>query len=341
MDSSFDISKIIKGFQLADSENSRQGVLDYREKGALRGKFLGFPYFNEHYTMALPGCTDWTGFPASGKSEFLLELLMNTSEFYGWKHLLFVPDVGDKVEVLAILVHKSTGKTFDKRYINSNYIGESEVHNALDWIYQHFFIVTKVDLKAKITPYQFWDLAAQMNKEVIGGIQTATIDSWKDMRHGVGMDGESFGRDDKYLEDVLSYRNAMAELHKMHFNIVIHPVKTEADKDGQRKAPGPYDLKGGSEWFNSGKCMITAHRVSGSYNAVDIIVTKAKPKSVAKVGSVRFYFDTAIAKYYWDNDGDRIFASKINTPPKALLLGNSEQSKVELYEGEDDDDMPF
>ena len=328
-----------KGFEILDSNNTRESLMKYRENGAIRGKFLGFPFLDEHYTIALPGCTDITGFPASGKSEFWLELLLNTSLFYGWKHLMYVPDVGDKDEILAILIHKISGKTFDKRFINSNYISEQEIDRHLGWILHHFRILTKVDLKAKITPYEFWDMAAKMKYETDGGIQTATIDSWKDMKHGVGIDGESFGRDDKYLEDVLSYRNAMSEFHKMHFGTIIHPVKTEADKDGHRKPPTPYDLKGGSEWYNSGKCMITVHRQSGHPNAVDIMITKAKPKSVASVGTVGMFFDRTLSKFYWDNAGEKVFANSEKISPKALLISN----KQSLFENDDDDDpdLPF
>lgn len=324
------------GFQILDNNNSRESLLNYRENGAIRGKYLGFPLLEEYYTIALPGCTDITGFPASGKSEFWLELLLNTSLFHGWKHLLYVPDVGDKNETLAILIHKLSGKTFDKRFVNSNYISEQEVDKHLDWILHHFRILTKVDLKAKITPYEFYDLAAKMKTEIDGGIQTATIDSWKDMKHGIGMDGESFGRDDKYLEDVLSYRNAMSELHKIHFGTIIHPIKTEADKDGSRKPPTPYDLKGGSEWYNSGKCMITVHRQSGHPNAVDIMITKAKPKSVANVGKVEMFFDKITARFYTDNFGEKVYANHIYEKPKALALSESS-----IFDDNEDDQLPF
>lgn len=321
------------GFSIVNN-SIRDEIMSYREKGALRGCYLGFPLLDEHYSIALPGCTDISGFPASGKSEFLLELLLNTSLYYGWKHLLYVPDVGDKNEVVAILIHKISGKTFDKRFVNSNYISEQEVDRNLDWILHHFRIMVKDDMKAKISPYEFWDIAAKMNKETDGGIQTATIDSWKDLKHGVGLDGESFARDDKYLDDVLSYRNSMAELHKMHFFIVIHPVKTEADKDGHRKPPTPYDLKGGGTWFDNGKCMITVHRQSGHPNAVDVMVTKAKPKSVASVGKVEFFFDRTLAKFYWMDQGNKHYAKKEKFKPIGLQIHEDLQD-------DQDDDVPF
>lgn len=191
------------GFEIATYDNTRDAVMKYRERGALRGIFLGFPMFHEKYTMSLPGCTDWSGTPQSGKSEFLLEMLLNSALFQGWKHLMYVPDIGQKEVVISKLIHKLSGKTFDKRFVNSNYITEAEIDRHLNWVFEHFLIVTRSDTKKKLTPYQFWDWAVQIKKE--HGLHTATIDSWKDMKRYVGRDGEPIMRDDLYLEDVLEY----------------------------------------------------------------------------------------------------------------------------------------
>jgi len=326
------------GFKILENSDVQDDLIKYREKGALRGVYLGFPILHENYTMSLPGVTDWTGFPGSGKSEMLIDLLVNTSIFYGWKHLLYVPDVGDKNEIISIIIHKLTGKTFDKRFENTNYITETEMLKELDWVLQHFKIIHKTNLSAKMTPYEFWDLAATLKKSL--GIYTATIDSWKDMRHGIAPDGTTFSRDDKYLEDVLSYRNAMAESHNLHFHTVIHPRGgTEKDKDGNRRPPRPDDLKGGSEWWNNGKTMITIHRPDGSTNEVKFIVTKAKPKTVAKVGEVIMYFDFTKNKFYHlDSENIKHYAQKDYQKPNSLSIfeggslgGNSE----------DEDTVPF
>lgn len=326
-----------KGFKLLTREDCYNDLLKYREQGAIRGVFLGFPILHEYYTISLPGVTDITGFPQSGKSEVLLEWLLNTSLYYGWRHLLYVPDVGDKNEILSILIHKITGKTFDKRFVNSNYITEEEVTKEIDWVLNHFIILHKEDLSANMTPYQFWDLAAKLkvDEKDKGGLHTATIDSWKDMRHGIGLNGEGFARDDKYLEDVLSYRNAMSEKHKLHFFTVIHPKSgTEKDKDGNRKPPRPDDLKGGSEWWNNGKTMITVHREEGTANKVKIIVTKAKPKTVAKQGSCDMYFDRKLNKFYWDYNGKDTYAKKEYFKPTGISVS-------EDMEDDDDSEIPF
>lgn len=327
--------KIKEGFDIVNSDNSRESLLQYHKEGALRGIYLGFPVFNEKYTMSLPGATEWTGIPSSGKTEFLMECLLNASQYYGWRHLLYVPDIGKKEMAIAMLIHKLSGKTFDKRY-KSNHITEEEIQRHYDWVIDHFKILYKTNAKAKITPYEFWDMAVEMDKESIKKdgrrIHTATIDSWKDMKRYVGQQGESIARDDLYLEDVLEYRNTLSELHKMHFHIVIHPLKTETDKNGVRKAPTPYELKGGPTWYDMGKCQVTVHRIDGTANEVDIIVTKAKPESVASVGATRMFFDKKIRRFYWDYNGTDTYAKKEYFKPTGISIAEDDT---------DDSDIPF
>jgi len=327
---------IDKRFEIATYDNTRDLMYKYREQGALRGVYLGFPELHEIYTMSLPGCTEWTGTPQSGKSEVLLEKLLNTSLFYGWKHLLYVPDIGRKEVVIAKLIHKISGKTFDKRYINSNYISEAEIERHLQWILEHFFILTRKDTKKKITPYEFWDLAVQMKYDM--GLHTATIDSWKDMKRYVGRDGEPIHRDDLYLEDVLEYRNTLSEEHNLHFHIIIHPLKTEFDSTGKRKPPHPYDLKGGTTWFDSGKCQVTIHRIDGSPNGFRFIVYKGKPETVAKIGECIMYYDATKSRIYTDGPEGKKYANAKYIAPKASLL-----EKQSLHEDDDEEDpeLPF
>lgn len=327
-----------KGFGIATYDDTREDIMKYREKGALRGVYLGFDNLHENYTMSLPGCSDWTGKPQSGKSEFVLELLLNTSLFYGWKHLMYVPDIGQKEVVISKLIHKLSGKTFDKRFVNSNYISEEEIEKQLHWVMEHFKIVTRKDTRQKITPYEFWDWAVKIKKEE--GLHTATIDSWKDMKRYVGRDGEPIHRDDLYLEDVLEYRNALSEEHNLHFHIIIHPLKTEKDNNGMYKPPHPYDLKGGTTWFDSGKCMGTVHRVDGTHNEVRIIFNKAKPETVASIGESKFYYDRTLARYYVDGEDGKKYSKPIYEKPKSAFI-SEKQSEIIYEEDEPDDELPF
>jgi hypothetical protein len=298
-----------KGFEIVEASSIVEELQDYRDNYHRKGKYLGFKNIDDLYTMQLGTCTDWTGFPRSGKTQVLMELLLNTSLYYGWKHLVYFPDVGNKTEIIADLVHKKTGKTFNPQYQNT--IDDKTIYREAEWICEHFKVLTKSDVKAKLTPYEFFDMAAKMSSE----IQTASIDSWKDLNHPYAEKGGYA----QYLEDVLPYRNQVAEDNNIHIHTVIHPKLTEK-VNGVRKAPTPYDLKGGSEWFNSGKCMITIHRENPEGNIADFYVNKVKPRSCGNVGNTCLNFDIEKFVYFTLESSTvgnkRIYASAKDEPKK-------------------------
>jgi len=293
---------IKKGFEIVKGNNISDELINYRDKYNEKGKYVGFSRFEGIYRMALGTCTDWTGIPRSGKTQVLMELLLNTSKFYGWRHLLYFPDVGNKWEVLSDLIHKYTGKSFNPMHKNA--ISDKEIYDSIEWITHHFLILTKKDVKANLTPFEFWDMAVEMKKNDPNGLHTACIDSWKDMHH----DYNKYGGYAMYLEKVLPYRNQLAEDNNLHFHTVIHPKATDK-VDGKRQMPTPYDLKGGSEWFNSGKCMVTVHRESVEQNFVDINFTKIKPRSNGTPGHISLNFDLDKFVYYEQKEnGSRTYA---------------------------------
>jgi hypothetical protein len=279
----------MKGFKITKAHEVIDDLFRYRNNYHEKGKYLGFEGMDEYYSMSLGNCTDWTGFPMSGKTQVLMECLMNTSRFYGWKHLVYFPDVGSNVEIIADLINKKTGKSFNPS--SYNVITDDEIVSAIDWITHHFKVLTRDDIKAKMTPIEFWDYAVQLKKDE--GLETASIDSWKDLNHPYN----DYGGYAQYLEFVLPYRNQIAEDNDLHLHTIIHPKLTEKE-NGKRSAPVPYDLKGGSEWFNSGKCMVTVHREDPTYYKAELYFNKIKPRSNGKIGKHEIFFDKEKLVYF-------------------------------------------
>jgi len=297
---------MVKGFEITKGSDVFSKLQDHRNNYHNKGKYLGWDCLHEHYSMQLGNVTDWTGYPMSGKTQVLMELLLNTSMWYGWRHLVYFPDVGNNVEIIADLIHKKTGKTFDP--LQENAITDTEISQELEWICHHFKVLTKKEVKAKMTPFEFWDMAAELKKTE--GLETASIDSWKDMSHPY----HEYGGYATYLEVVLPYRNQIAEDNELHLHTIIHPKLTEKE-NGKRKPPVPYDLKGGSEWFNSGKSMITVHRPSLEDNLAVINFNKIKPRAIGKIGSIELRFDLNTFTYYQleqvsPNQFDKKYASE-------------------------------
>jgi twinkle protein len=254
---------------------------------------VGFRDIDEHYKILLGNCTDITGYPYSGKTLFLMEILYNLSEEHGFKHLLHLPDSGKPEEVMALLFQKRTGLTFDKRY--SNVIDETTIMKEIHWIDEHFKIL---DYTKRPSPKEYWDYAAKEN------FHTASIDSWNYMRHE--------GEGTKYLADILSYRNEIAEKYNKHFFTIIHPRNPNGhdyDSDGKLKAPDVFNLMGGSEWNNNGKNIVVVHKESKESFNYDIYFRKIKPRIVGKTGFTTLQYDIKNQKFFeFDENNLPMFA---------------------------------
>ena len=119
----------LKGYKVTETSDIIDKIYKHRDNYNNKGKFLGWESLDEFYSMQLGNCTDWTGFPMSGKTQVLMECLLNTSKFYGWKHLVYFPDVGSNVEIVADLIHKLTGKSFNPlEHSQGSYIRRIKVH---------------------------------------------------------------------------------------------------------------------------------------------------------------------------------------------------------------------
>lgn len=256
------------------------------------GLNLGFVCLNEYYTHRNSGVTDWTGSPGSGKTLFALECLFNLSEHFGKRHGLYVPDIGSDEDVLEQLVKMKTGKDFYDKY--NNKITEKELANALNWIGHHFIIFKKKNFRTGVVPLDFWETVANY-KDDGGVLDTGLIDSWKNMKHLYS------GREDLYLDDILAVRNELSETSKKHFHTIAHAGKLENDPTtDKRRIPTAHDIKGGGSWHASGKNIITVDYPDKTSNGVDIYVSKVKPRSVGKVGSVigKLFYDFKKGRYY-------------------------------------------
>lgn len=279
----------MNGFEIISSSRLTKDLDDYLSKGAEPGRSTGFDVIDNHYTVLDAGVTDITGYPGSGKTLFLDDLLMSMSQRYGKRHLIYMPDSGNHKEIYSKLIHKVTGKTFVRNKGYTNVITREEMYAAKDWIAQHFHVVVRTDFKKRLTPFEFWDFAV---KE---GYDSAAIDSWNFMSH-------PHGGGTQYLAEVLSYRNELAESNNIHFYTIIHPKNpTEKDynSEGKLRPANQYSLMGGSEWNNNGKNIISLHSHSKESTDYEVHFCKIKPDIVGVAGGmVDLSFDWRLRRFY-------------------------------------------
>lgn len=297
----------MKGFKILEHDDIHEDIERVHTKGWDSGLHVGFDNIANHYNILQGSCTDWTGYPQSGKTELALEFLFNMTNFYGHTHMLFVPDIGSSVEVMIKLIHKYTGETFKRQY--HNFITIKKVWESLPHLIHHFKIVHKTEIKAKASPVDLWEYAATYAKQ--SPLHSLLIDSWKDCWHDYKSYGGNYAQ---YLSNVLPIRNSIAEQSGLHFHTVIHPKLPFMGKDRKIMPPNYYDMEGGAQWNNSGKCIIAVHRENWDTNITDIYFRKIKPESVGRPTHtpVCLNFDVAKSRYYTISGTQTLFATKQN-----------------------------
>lgn len=269
------------------------------------GLDTGFKCLNEFYTHKEGGVTDWTGTPGSGKTYFALEIMFGLAENYGKRTFLYVPDLGSRAEIGAKLLKMKTGLDMDSKY--GRKIEKHKISQAMEWILYHFVVVDRDKLPSgkrapKPDPLKLWEMGCKF-KDENGEVDQILIDSWKNMRHIYE------GREDQYLDHILSERNEMAEDYNKHIHTIAHATKPK-QYGKARVIPTAYDIKGGGSWFDNGKNIITVDFPDKTKTYVDLYISKTKPESVGKPGAVinKLFLDVARGRYYEDISGNRAYS---------------------------------
>jgi hypothetical protein len=294
--------------KIVNYNERRDSFIEYHKTGGAGLNYSGFESLVGTFQFAYDGVTDITGHGGSGKTEFALEILFYQSEQFGFRHLLYVPDIGSYKEIRRKLLIKYYRRSF-RGYNNS--IQEHEIIAAASWIDHHFLVIEKKDYKKPMTPQMIWEFAAEYRDEN-GSIQSCFIDSWKNLFHPI----KEFGREDQYNDYILSFRNELAESACKHFMTIAHSIKTEREKQtdsdkSKRRLPDADDIKGGG-WLANGKTIITVDRPNKEYEDFDVYFSKVKPDTIGVAKSIigKFGFNWRRSRAYETIRGQMYYAGE-------------------------------
>ena len=288
------------------------------KNGIPEGSKVGLRSFDKQLTFVKGGCTDITGYPFYGKSLFMKEIMMGLTLNEGWRHCVYMPDDGSDTEVISNLMHKLSGKTFDKDY--PNHITEREISKYSATLCDRFKFISS---EHSIEPEAFWNYAKE-NK-----CTSAVIDSWNYMAHK----GEPTNPD--YLRKILSLRNRFMDVNKMHSFIIIHPKNPDPKqvKAGEVNKPSVYDLMGGSEWNNNGRNILVVHKETKDHHQpYQVYIDKVKPKHYGQLGECSLHMD-------WNSQRFYEFNSVFNTKNFAYAIQEVVQDPIDIFQVTND--TPF
>ena len=292
-----------------------QSLTDLRNKGYVKGKSTGLFSLDENITLVKGYPFFVAGSPGSGKTEFVLEVLINTSKKYGWKHFIYVGENGETRDIFAELCFKYAGKSYIKGYPNS--LDEKEAVSVEYFINEHFVVV---NAEFDYTIDDFYKSCERAEKEYNVKFDTTLFDPFNDI---IDESDLHKGRDDKWLNVALkTVRNSSKNNKRIDFIIEhVSDPAPEKDKDTNNWFTRPAkasEWAKGKTWHRRGFMMVLIYRPpifltdkngrNYDENETLVIIQKAKPKGAGKIGTMSIWFNKTKNKFYYkDSYGNELY----------------------------------
>jgi hypothetical protein len=296
------------------AEDVRDSLSTLRNEGVKKGAWTGFDSLFDKYSVKKGSTTYIYAGAHQGKSQFGFELMMNLSEYSGWKWAVYTPETGSPTEVFAELLWVYLRKPF---LINDHLTAtDEETEKAISFINDHFYIIDSglQDLSVE----GFYTAVDQIEADNFITIDGCMIDPFTEIKTDVA----SGVRDDIAIGQVLTKIRKHSAEKDYHTIVTVHTKHQQAKyKSGVPYVDKPTmnDIAGGMQWSRKGMMVVNVWRcpygledgngVPYEPNQVEITIVKAKPKIVGRLGTVTLYYDRMKNRYYeMDKDGNKVFA---------------------------------
>lgn len=269
----------------------RASVLDQFKRGSQVGEPSGLSFLDPHLKIRPGYFYTVTGWPGSGKSEFVLQLAVLQSIIAKRKVAFYSPESYPVESFISTMAHCYLGKSTDRHY--QDCCSESEYITALDWLNEWFIFVEHEENPDPVT------IIEDFKQCKVGyGCKVFILDPFNSLT----AEDESSNMAVQ-LKEILNKFVHFTHTEKVIFFCIEHP-KTPRDPNMANDIPGPFMLFGGSMWWNKSDCVLAIHayKSEGKYTGdVTVKVWKMKNQKLnGRPGEVSCVFDIIRNRYYAD-----------------------------------------
>lgn len=260
--------------------------------GMRKGDSTGWASVDEHFTVVPGQLTLVTGWPGSGKSEWVDAMMCNLARG-AWRFAIYSPENYPIQLHMSKLIEKWTGKPFGDG--PTKRLQWDEVRAASEDLAERFGFM-KIEEDA-LTGEEILDRAGQwFARQDSHSKLGLVIDPWNEVSHI--RDGES---ETDYVSAALGGLRRWARSNAVHVFVVAHPAKQRRE-DGKLPVPKPDMIAGSQHWWNKADNCITVWRDYDQQTPdVDICVQKVRFKHIGRIGRVTLQYDRVTGRYMDSN----------------------------------------
>ena len=266
-------------------------LMGYWKHGAKEGWSTGIKSLDPFWKFA-PEAGELvvaTGYPGSGKSDFILDVLVKQAKFGNHKSGIFSPEEFPLPRLMKKLMEKFYG-------LNSKVLCEDQVEACHHWINENFYFQYLEDSTPDVEMICQTIKALAIKK----GIRFFCLDPWNELDHSVrGSLSET-----EWVNLALGKLRRVARRYCVTIILIAHPTKPrpeDMDSSGNAKTPSSWAIAGSAGFRNKADVVMSIHRpLYGDPNEkgeVDINVTKVKDKDMGGLGYVQLNYNYEAGTY--------------------------------------------
>lgn len=275
----------------------RDELLHVHRVGYGTGDKAGWPQLDKHFTVAPGQLTTITGYPNSGKSQFMDALAINLAR-QGWRFcfcsLENIPVVLHAEKLIKQYIGKPVREGMNAR------MSEDEVIEAATDMEDWFHFILPAEKKPNPSLHDVMDVIEANFKErelwrAKEAKVAAVIDPWNELEH-FRPHGMSLT---EYIGESLSLIRQWSRQNNLHVFVIAHPAKQPRVRDtGKLPVPTPDMISDSAHFWNkSDNCISVALQDEHNSPSVDIHVQKIRFAHIGHRGMVTLNYDRVTGRY--------------------------------------------
>jgi twinkle protein len=286
-DPSQDIKDILEAAQpypisgLSDASVYRDRLEDLYSKGTGQGFSTGYPSLDTIYTVAPGQLTVVTGYPSSGKSNFVDQLMVNLGSAYDWKFAVCSFENQPEIHIARLMEIYTQKRFFD----GFPRMTQQEKEEAFQWVKDHFLFID-ANGEEPSTLDSILERARVAVKRM--GIRGMVIDPYN------YIDLNRQNTETEAISGMLTKVQKFCKTHDVHTWFVAHPSKMNRAGNDQPRPDG-MSISGSMAWWAKTDCGLTIHRGEGS--VVEVAVWKCRYRWVGGQGETTLVYSKAAGTY--------------------------------------------
>lgn len=232
----------------------------------------------------------FSGYPGSGKSEFLNYLSLLQAKKADRKIAMYSPENYPIGKLIVNLVRSYLGKNVSRYY--SNICTQEELEEGLEFVNDHYYFLRYEDIPRLddiLNTYQILHDEQDVSMFI--------TDPFNATAEGAHMGDSS--NISKYLKIALTQMKIFASKNKVVNCIVEHPKTPMVKGDGGLPEASPWTLYGGTMWWNKMDGIVILSRdLASNDSRVDVKVWKSKDHRLdGQPGLFEVVYDITTGRY--------------------------------------------